>query len=846
MPFLHPPEKVLEAEFSGGVDGNPGRVLLDERHRQCIFVKGVLVDKSGTDTDIFFGVDILFPVKISRDRVGLEDQDELAEAVFRIWQALIKVSEEARRMYLDLLQNHPYALETANAASYLKKPEAQLLFQQLRKDKGDGVFFYTNKDGGEALRIIDHVLKKKAHLIPERLHQSWLKHDIIKTPNQARLDVFRNLQSSERYRDCSSQSQYTAHILKAFLDIIPEMNPCRDAFSFRKADPDIGVEIIPDKGKFLLHDLTLSSVYVHRSKSYEICPRYRQYQGRFGGVAQDPAARETGDQQSGHNSDEMVTLTNEFWPTIPADCVCDCSALHVLYLLIQELNHVSELQKSELNRQIQIYLRSLPRDLQFDLVPSSTQIFDDVSLDFILSWSTDDNLSDFTVYIHAVEHASTRLTNCQTAPHEIRADNDDEFTELSFPSPTNKLILNDLIPSGRNYSAQVVWKKHRAIFSPPFLFTVPPRPPSSTTVKIQRDGTTIFASWEAAPDTGADSWVVIISEEAGELIRKTVSEPAVKLKLFGSPADIDPLELTLRIYARVSRDDIRSPNCALVQVEAVPNYDAHSFFDGFNSFFGPSGSTSTPVHTSTSSRPARTTVEEIDDSEASESWKYSARMNSGSAKKSQEDRGSDQNTSFSILGRESSGQTPGPLQAATEPATHSTAPRVSPTPSSPGLEYYDSPQPQDDSGLGFGSDDDNDMVGIHSSDHNNEAMEFEGFDDRPAVPVPSDRIAIDEGISFADDTALDIPGPVLEWPVQFPPPMSTEMNFEELELDGPKTTKIIQRQKVHVGKHYNVVLKGLDDLAFSGRIQIRSIKAFEHTSSGEYVFLITLYVYQPW
>ncbi len=85
---------------------------------------------------------------------------------------------------------------------------------------------------------------------------------------------FRSLSASKHYNGDSPQLKYTAHLIKTFLDMDPDMIRFWDCFHFKSASANMGVEIVVDGGKVLLHDLTLSSVYIHRKPQFVMCFRH--------------------------------------------------------------------------------------------------------------------------------------------------------------------------------------------------------------------------------------------------------------------------------------------------------------------------------------------------------------------------------------------------------------------------------------------------------------------------------------------------------------------------------------------------------------------------------------------
>lgn len=390
--------------------------------------------RAGRKLGLHYGVDIWQNVKISRDRIGLQDDAECSNAAFNIWRLLFEDSERARQLYIDLLIEHDSCLETRYIVQQLEEDEALLLFNQLRKDKGDDVFFYHAEDAGESLRIIEQVLRKRPFPIPREFYQALLQCDVIVTPEAARTKRFRNLASSTYYNGNSPQLKYTAHLIQAFLDLDPDMTHLRGSFHFKSASADIGVEIVVDGGEVLLHELTLSSVFVHRKPQFAMCYRHLlAAQSLEGGDGENIRSGDQSGEDAMEDGQELAASeTENFWPNDSSASVCDCSALYVLHLMTQELTNVTTMRKTEIEMGRQFALRSLPRNLTFEAIKPSHDVENDAPLQMTLSWSTDDNLSGFRVFIRpdVKKHAKRRRINTEVGhgsnlrPEGAEADGD--------------------------------------------------------------------------------------------------------------------------------------------------------------------------------------------------------------------------------------------------------------------------------------------------------------------------------------------------------------------------------------------------------------------------------------
>ncbi|PBK62957.1 hypothetical protein ARMSODRAFT_1088952 [Armillaria solidipes] len=565
--FLRPAVDTLEAseiKFRGRTE-HVGTILLDERLRHHIFVKGVFVQKRAERKHgLYYGVDVWQNVRMSRDRVGLQDDAECSNTAFNIWRLLFEDSERARQLYIDLLIKHDSCLETRYIVQQLEEDEALLLFNQLQKDKGDDVFFYHAEDAGESVRIIEQVLRKRPFPIPREFYQALLQCNVIVTPEAARTKRFRNLASSAYYNGNSPQLKYTAHLIEAFLDLDPDMTHLRGCFHFKSASADIGVEIVVDGGKVLLHELTLSSVFVHRKPQFAMCYRHLLASQSLEGGGENTGSGDQSGEDTMEDGQELAASlaeTKHFWPNDASASVCDCSVLYVLHLMTQELTNVTTMRKTEIEMGRQFALRSLPRNLTFEAIKPTHDVENDAPLEMTLSWSTDDNLSGFRVFIRpdVKKHAKPLRINTELGhasnlrPEGAEADGDmqainaparpvrSRAVAFDLLSDSDKIVLNDRISNGKKYVAQVCWNKVGTLFSLPLSFAVPPSSPSSASLKIECEAQKMNIEWDTSPESGADSWIVVLKWNAREILRREVAAPKMEALLEEELGDDHPL-----------------------------------------------------------------------------------------------------------------------------------------------------------------------------------------------------------------------------------------------------------------------------------------------------------------
>lgn len=126
------------------------------------------------------------------------------------------------------------------------------------------------------------------------------------------------------------------------------------------------------------------------------------------------------DEALGDEQELVASEAERFWADDLSASVCDCSALYVLHLMTQELTNVSTMRKTELEMGRQLALRSLPRNLTFEAIKPSHYTEDDAPLEMTLSWSTDDDLSGFKIFVHSHVEKHTEPLLSEKEDEEIR------------------------------------------------------------------------------------------------------------------------------------------------------------------------------------------------------------------------------------------------------------------------------------------------------------------------------------------------------------------------------------------------------------------------------------------
>lgn len=121
--FLRRPKEILQ---SNQVDivRRDGYVIVQE-NLHALFIRGVFVcDYSGLDSVGFQDKERLIysynlkAIECHRDRGAGIRSIQLAKHIFRVWDSLLKESEDARGRYTSLLLNHENAIDVLGADKY--------------------------------------------------------------------------------------------------------------------------------------------------------------------------------------------------------------------------------------------------------------------------------------------------------------------------------------------------------------------------------------------------------------------------------------------------------------------------------------------------------------------------------------------------------------------------------------------------------------------------------------------------------------------------------------------------------------------------------------------------------
>lgn len=112
------------------------------------------------------------------------------------------------------------------------------------------------------------------------------------------------------------------------------------------------------------------------------------------------------------------------------------------------------------------------------------------------------------------------------------------------------------------------WNKNGALYSLPLSFAIPPSPPSSASLKIECQAQKVAVEWDTSPESGADSWIIVLKREDRKIFRKEVNTLKVE-PLLDEGLGNDYL-LVVEVYAKSSICGLTSTNFASKDVRHEP------------------------------------------------------------------------------------------------------------------------------------------------------------------------------------------------------------------------------------------------------------------------------------
>ncbi|KAA1474379.1 hypothetical protein DENSPDRAFT_326921 [Dentipellis sp. KUC8613] len=468
--FLRPPTSILT--YSQVTGWTRGCVLLDDKHRSHIYVKGILVrEEKDKTTGLVYGINIAEDISMSRDRSALEDRTDAAEAIFRIWQPLLLTSDDARTRYLDLLQNNERVLDVEGVED-LNPACAKALLSTLQKQHSDTAFFFYSRETTDARRIIEDYLHKKPVLLTESLYDALRVHKTILTPAEAQEKAFRSLPPVEPDEQASIYVRHVLHSIRALLHLDVQTARFLKSLAFKSGHFDV-LEISVTGDQVHLTENLLKLDYVHKKPGYSACP--------------------------------YAEPTEEDDLTTKSIC-CDCASTFISTSLVDD-SGVSQQSREQLKSRQRHLIGQTPRNLSYTIdAPGSVSV----------SWSTAVSIPASRGFVVSVMEVkldallSTELVYTAEPSGKEPATEVDARQYRTTPEPT--IVLSDLKP-GTRYALQArAGSKKEAIWSTPQTFAIPPLSVTGVCCQWPSPGS-IRLQWDAAPGAAKYSLILLAADQ---------------------------------------------------------------------------------------------------------------------------------------------------------------------------------------------------------------------------------------------------------------------------------------------------------------------------------------------
>ncbi|KAA1474362.1 hypothetical protein DENSPDRAFT_840926 [Dentipellis sp. KUC8613] len=470
--FLRPPKEILCSDKDTG--WTKGCVLLDERHRSHIYVKGILVRlETDQTTGLVYGINIAGDISMSRDRSALEDRSHAAEAVFNIWQPLLLTSDDTRIRYLALLKDHERALDVEGIKG-LSPACAKVLLATLREQHVDNAFFYHAQETSDERHVIEEYLHKEPVLISKTLYHALRAHKTIMTPMEAQKKMFHSLTPVQPDEVGSLYVKHVIHSFRALLHLDTRTLRFLSSYSFKSAHFD-NLEISVMGDEIHLSANLLNSEYVHRKPGPDAC---------------------------------SIGQPNEDEDTSAEVIYCDCASLLIVTCLADEIK-ASQSNREQLKFLQRLLIAQMPRNLRHVFsVPSVVTV----------SWSTLVAVSGPRGFRICVEEHVPNIPLDGELVYKPGPDVDGEINASQHRTSSGpSIILSDLTP-GTRYRVRVCTAPRNskaAIWSSPLDLTIPPLPVTGFLFQSLSSGSA-HIQWDAAP--GAARYSLALLGEDGEIV----------------------------------------------------------------------------------------------------------------------------------------------------------------------------------------------------------------------------------------------------------------------------------------------------------------------------------------
>ena len=231
------------------IETGAGDIIIDEKFRGKVYLKGILLSGPISETDSFkLGYNFLTGT-VNRDRQRLVDKQEEANLVRQIWEAAIGQYEASMLpVYVNLLRNFPRAPDVELAERLLEAPTKSLIWKHLLQEANGEQFYYSETchakvstyigpfmnrgiNSHQNVGMIRDVLRKEPVKIPESLWNLLRSNSAIRTVEEEQIVTFKKApvcsSSNSSFartvqrvlKACMALSDNTKHIEVSFIHI---------------------------------------------------------------------------------------------------------------------------------------------------------------------------------------------------------------------------------------------------------------------------------------------------------------------------------------------------------------------------------------------------------------------------------------------------------------------------------------------------------------------------------------------------------------------------------------------------------------------------------------------------
>jgi hypothetical protein len=148
---LDPPTQVLETGF--------GNIILDDRFKNKVFLKGILLEDLSASSTLKFGYDIA-QGEIDRERRRLASNQQ-AYQLAQIWGAAIRKELTMLMEYVTMLQSNIQPGDVKSAEIYMSRETTKLIWHHLVNEDVEHKKFYYDKENASEVSTVHQKCHKQ-------------------------------------------------------------------------------------------------------------------------------------------------------------------------------------------------------------------------------------------------------------------------------------------------------------------------------------------------------------------------------------------------------------------------------------------------------------------------------------------------------------------------------------------------------------------------------------------------------------------------------------------------------------------------------------------------------------